>query len=81
METHDILITGGAEFIETNLATELRDRGHHVLAADLRPERSTSELMSEATGRSRSCLTTGSLTTCTTWQPSTAAGTAKIRLL
>jgi dTDP-glucose 4,6-dehydratase len=35
MQTHDILITGGAGFIGTNLARELRNRGHQVLTADL----------------------------------------------
>ncbi len=35
METHEILITGGAGFIGTNLATELRNRGHQVLTTDL----------------------------------------------
>src|SRR5664280_2325390 len=35
METHTILVTGGAGFIGTNLVNELRKRGHSVLAADL----------------------------------------------
>jgi len=35
MQTHDILITGGAGFIGTNLARELRNRGHQVVTADL----------------------------------------------
>lgn len=35
METHNILVTGGAGFIGTNLVSELRSRGHHVVAVDL----------------------------------------------
>jgi dTDP-glucose 4,6-dehydratase len=35
METHTILVTGGAGFIGTNLVNELQKRGHSVLAADL----------------------------------------------
>jgi len=35
METHTILVTGGAGFIGTNLVNELQKRGHTVLAADL----------------------------------------------
>jgi dTDP-glucose 4,6-dehydratase len=34
MQTHDIPITRGAEFIGTNLAMELRNRGHQVVTAD-----------------------------------------------
>jgi len=35
METHTILVTGGAGFIGTNLVNELQKRGHSVFAADL----------------------------------------------
>jgi dTDP-glucose 4,6-dehydratase len=35
METHKILVTGGAGFIGTNLVQELENRGHEVLAVDL----------------------------------------------
>jgi dTDP-glucose 4,6-dehydratase len=35
LETSNILVTGGAGFIGTNLVSELRNRGHEVLAADL----------------------------------------------
>ncbi|MFA0823675.1 MAG: NAD-dependent epimerase/dehydratase family protein [Methanomethylovorans sp.] len=35
METDNILVTGGAGFIGTNLVNELKSRGHEVLAVDL----------------------------------------------
>ena len=35
MSKINILITGGAGNIGTNLCNELRSRGHHVIAADL----------------------------------------------
>ncbi|MBV1754786.1 MAG: NAD-dependent epimerase/dehydratase family protein, partial [Methanobacterium sp.] len=35
METKRILVTGGSGFIGTNLVSELRSRGHEVLALDL----------------------------------------------
>ena len=35
METSNILVTGGAGFIGTNLVNELRSRGHKVTALDL----------------------------------------------
>jgi dTDP-glucose 4,6-dehydratase len=35
METRNILVTGGAGFIGTNLVNELRSRGHKVIACDL----------------------------------------------
>ena len=35
MDTQNILVTGGAGFIGTNLVAELRKRGHQVLACDL----------------------------------------------
>ncbi|ODV48840.1 dTDP-glucose 4,6-dehydratase [Methanohalophilus euhalobius] len=35
METQNILVTGGAGFIGTNLVNELQSRGHNVLAVDL----------------------------------------------
>jgi dTDP-glucose 4,6-dehydratase len=35
METHRILVSGGAGFIGTNLVNELESRGHEVIAADL----------------------------------------------
>jgi len=35
VETHEILVTGGAGFIGTNLTSELRKRGHSVTAVDL----------------------------------------------
>jgi len=35
MDTHRILVTGGAGFIGTNLVNELRSRGHEVFAVDL----------------------------------------------
>ena len=35
METHRILVTGGAGFIGTNLVNELESRDHEVIAADL----------------------------------------------
>lgn len=35
MDSHKILVTGGAGFIGTNLVHELRRRGHEVVAADL----------------------------------------------
>ena len=34
METQRILVTGGAGFIGTNLVSELRTRGHEVIALD-----------------------------------------------
>jgi len=35
MDTQNILVTGGAGFIGTNLVNELRSRGHEVTALDL----------------------------------------------
>jgi dTDP-glucose 4,6-dehydratase len=35
VETHNVLVTGGAGFIGTNLVNELRKRGHQVHVADL----------------------------------------------
>ncbi len=35
MESHTILVTGGAGFIGTNLVHELQSRGHDVVAVDL----------------------------------------------
>jgi dTDP-glucose 4,6-dehydratase len=35
METKNILVTGGAGFIGTNLVKELKKRGHEIVAADL----------------------------------------------
>ncbi len=35
MDTKQILITGGAGFIGTNLVSELTQRGHEVTAIDL----------------------------------------------
>ena len=39
MDTHRILVTGGAGFIGTNLVNELRSRGHEVFAVDLLQQR------------------------------------------
>jgi dTDP-glucose 4,6-dehydratase len=35
MDSSNILVTGGAGFIGTNLVNELRKRGHNVTALDL----------------------------------------------
>ena len=35
MESKDILVTGGAGFIGTNLVKELENRGHEVFSVDL----------------------------------------------
>jgi dTDP-glucose 4,6-dehydratase len=35
MKSKQILVTGGAGFIGTNLVNELKKRGHDVLALDL----------------------------------------------
>jgi nucleoside-diphosphate-sugar epimerase len=49
METQRILVTGGAGFIDTNLVTELKTRGHEVIAviSIILDMRITLELMSE----------------------------------
>ena len=48
METQRLLVTGGSGFIGTNLVSELRSRGHEVLACDLLHHEMEEDLYSDS---------------------------------